>query len=101
MREQDVDVADPALAETEAELPDPAAGVEDEQASVGERDLDARRVAAVPKRLAAGRRDRAAAPPDRDLHRLLAPEDRHDADELVRVREERNGGHRHLALDAV
>jgi hypothetical protein len=31
----------------------------------------------------------------------LAPEDRHDPDELVRVREERERGHRDLAVDAV
>src|SRR6478752_4456341 len=31
----------------------------------------------------------------------LAPEDRHDADELVRMREERERGHGNLAVDAV
>jgi hypothetical protein len=32
---------------------------------------------------------------------LLAPEDRDDADELVRMRKERERGHRDVTLDAV
>ena len=57
-----------ALEEVEAEAPDPGAGVEHEDGPVVERDLDARRVPAVPKRVRPRCRHRAAAAPDRQAH---------------------------------
>src|SRR5919201_915959 len=56
---------------------------------------------AVLDRVGAGCRHRAATAPDLHPHRLLPPEDRHDADEFVRVREEREGCYGDLPLDAV
>ena len=54
--------------EGEAEVADPGAGVEDEERAVGEGDADAGGVAAVADRLRAGGGDRAAGPPEVDLH---------------------------------
>lgn len=86
MGEEKVDSPRPAIEEVEAEAPDPGAGVEHKVGPVVERDLDARRISAVANGVWSRCRHRSAATPDRQAHgdfRLLAPEDRHDPDELV------------------
>src|SRR3954449_7254963 len=57
----------------EAETADPGAGVECEERAVGEGDADAGGVAAVADRFRTGGRDRAARPPELDLHAGAAP----------------------------
>ena len=71
VREEHVELASTALEELDAELSDPGAGVEHEDGPVGQRDLDARGVAAEFDRLRARCRHRAAAAPDRYPHREL------------------------------
>ena len=102
--EKEMDPASAALLELEAEPPDPGAGIEHDDGSVVEQDLDAGRVPAVVNRVRPRGRHRTAAPPDRHAHAdptLFAPEDHDHADELVRMGEERKRGHGDLALDAV
>ena len=104
MGEEKVDSAHAAIEELEAEGPDPGAGIEHKECPVVKRDLDARRVSAVTKGVGPRCRHRSATPPDRQAHgdlTLLAPEDRHGPDELVGMREQRERGHRDLALDPV
>ena len=101
MGEQQVDSPRPSLLQRRPEVTDPGPGVEHEDGAVVQRDLDRGRIPAVVDGLGAGRGDRAPATPDRHAHRLLPPEDDDDADELVRVGEERERGHRHLAVDSV
>lgn len=104
MGEEKVDSPRPAIEEVEAEAPDPGAGVEHKVGPVVERDLDARRISAVANGVWSRCRHRSAATPDRQAHgdfRLLAPEDRHDPDELVGMGEQRERGHGDLALDPI
>ena len=61
------------VAEREAEAADAAAGVERQQRAVGEGDADAGGVAAIADRLRPGGGDRAARPPELDLHAGCAP----------------------------
>src|SRR6266487_2869377 len=104
MGEKEVDSPRAAIEEVEAEAPDPGAGVEHKGGPVVKRDLDARRVSPVAKGVRPRCRHRSATTPDRQAHgdlTLLTPEDRHDPDELVRMREQRERGHRDLTLDPV
>src|SRR6266536_3067907 len=105
MGQEEVDSPCTAIEEVEAEAPDPGAGVEHKGGGpVVERDLDARRISAVAEGVWPRRRHRAATTPDRQAHgdlRLLAPEDRHDPDELVGMGEQRERGHGDLTLDPI
>src|SRR6476646_2337485 len=104
MGEEEVETPRAAIEEVEAEASDPGAGVEHQDGPVVKGDLDARRISAVAKRARPRCRHRSATTPDRQAHgdpTLLAPEDRDGSDELVVVREQRERGHRDLALDPV
>src|SRR4026208_421054 len=96
MGKEKVDSPRTAIDEVEAEAPDPGAGVEHKGGPVVERDLDARRISAVAKGVWPRCRHRSATTPDGQAHgelRLLAPEDRHDPDELVGMGEQWERGH--------
>jgi hypothetical protein len=104
MGEEEVDLPRTAIEEVEAETPDPGAGVEHKVGAIVERDLDARRISPVAKGVRPRCRHRSAATPDRHAHgdcRLLAPEDRHDPDELVGMGEQREGSHGDFTIDPI
>src|SRR6476659_3888163 len=104
MGEEEVDSPRTTIEEVEAEAPDPCAGVEHKGGPVVERDLDARRISAVAKGVWPRCGHRSTTTPDRQAHgdlRLLAPEDRHDPDELVGMGEQRERGHGDLTLDPI
>src|SRR4051812_8409496 len=104
MGEEEMDTPRAALQEVEPELPDPSPGIEHKDGPVVERDLDTRRVAAVANGVRPRCRHGPTTAPDLQAHgssRLLAPEDRHDADELVGMREQRERGHGDLTLHTV
>src|SRR4051812_4398162 len=67
VRQEDVQRLLTGAVEREPEAADSGAGVEDERGAVVERDLHARRVAAVVGRLGTGGGDRATRTPDRQL----------------------------------
>ena len=102
VREQEMEAAGTARHELATEVADSGACVEHEHRAVVERELQARRVAAVADRFFARCRDRAAAAPDRRAHvRLQVPEDRDDSAELVDVGEEREDCGRDVTVDPV
>src|SRR5512132_4012388 len=104
MGEEEVDSPRTTIEEVEAEAPDPGAGVEHKGGPAVERDFDARCISAVAKSVWPRCRHRSATTPDSQAQgdlRLLAPEDRHDPDELVGMGEQRERGHRDLTLDPV
>ena len=70
--QQDVELVDGLVLHRHAEGPQAGAGVEHEDGTVGEAYLHTRRVAAVAHGVWAGRRQRAACPPDARLHQLVS-----------------------------
>ena len=99
----DVQLAVIPLEEPLPELADPGAGVEDQRRAVGELELDARGVAAVADGGGSRRGERSPRAPDADDHGAAGSSQKidMDSDDLVRAREEREGGDGDLALAAV
>src|SRR4029079_14933731 len=96
MGEEEGDSPRTTIEEVEAEAPDPCACVEHKGGPVVERDLDARRISAVAKGVWPRCPHRYETPTNGQAHgelRLLAPEVRHDPDELVGMGEQRERGH--------
>jgi len=73
VRQEEVEPERSLVREGETQLAGAGAAVEDEQRAVVGRDLDAGRVATVPQRLGACRRDRAARPPEADADISVPP----------------------------